>query len=30
MSVLTEKEDLEGVLREVQSWTFVDKNMIIL
>ena len=30
MSVLTEKEDLEGVLREVQSWTFVDKDMIIL
>ena len=30
MSVLTEKDDLEAVLREVESRTFVDKDMIFL
>jgi hypothetical protein len=30
MSVLTEKDDLEIVLSEVQKWPFVDTNNIIL
>ena len=30
MSILTEKNDLESVLAEVQKWSFVDRDNIIL
>jgi hypothetical protein len=30
MSILTEKEDLETVLREVQKRDFIDKDNIVL
>jgi hypothetical protein len=30
MSIMTEKDDLETVLKEVQKWDFIDKTKIVL